>query len=217
MAIEITHIYSTDNSGLLAWLQANAVPTYFDRVETDEETSGTIHCYVGEHELLKIEISKGSYPDIGFYIINADSTITPCAESTTTAYYAGYGYKTACGLAIGIAKSTDHGVITNIPIFITKDSADNTVIVSSKNMLSQSGYVSAITAVDTVVNSITFTQVTGAAATTIVPFVCGNSVGETRYTPNAFYMPTAQYTTIGKLMINGVTYLTNGVWLLKDA
>ena len=52
--------------------------------------------------------------------------------------------------------------------------------------------------------------------TAIVPLpVCG-SAGGNCYTPNAFLMPFTQVAEIGKIDINGVKYLTNGLWCIKD-
>lgn len=209
MAIETTYIYSTDNSGLLAWLQANAVPTYFDSVVADEETSSTIHCYAGDVELLNVSLnSKGS---VQFIATNAAGKSESCTYSYA-GYYAVHGYKTACGLAISVGTTSSW----YIPTYITKDSSDNTTVILSSSITSQTTAHTISCADVADIPSIATTPTTG-AATTIVPFVCGNSVGETRYTPCAFYMPTAQYTTLGKLMIDGVAYLSNGAWLLKDA
>lgn len=213
MAIETTYIYSTDNSGLLAWLQANAVPKYFDRVEADEETPSTIYCYIGSFCFVTISIVDGNYKDISFAISNKAGTTTKCSDGTTITYYAVYGYKTDLGLAIGVGSPSS--ATEFIPIVITKDSSGNTTVVSSSAFNKPYDKISAITADDTVVNTVSYTQATDATATTIVPFVCG-CVSACRYTPNAFYMPTAQYSGIGKLMIDGVAYLSNGAWLLKD-
>lgn len=208
--IETTYIYSTDNSGLLAWLQANAVPTYFDSVVADETTSSTIHCYTGEHELLTIGLSsKGSTQ---FTATNAESISMSCSHNYG-GYNARYGYKCAGGLAI----SAGTGSAQYIPVFITKDSSGNTTVISSTQISTQkAAYPISCADVVTTLLSISTDTTTGSAATTVVPFACGNGVGETRYTPNAFYMPTAQYSGIGKLMIDGVAYLSNGAWLLKD-
>lgn len=212
MAIETTYIYSTDNSGLLAWLQANAVPTYFDSVVADETTASTIHCYTGEHELLTISIPNASKPSVGFTVKNAVGTTNLCTYGYA-GYYAWYGYRCSGGLAI----SAGTGSAQYIPVFITKDSSGNTTVISSTQISTpKTAYPISCADVVTTLLSISTETTTGAAATTMVPFVCGNGVGETRYTPNAFYMPTAQYSGIGKLMIDGVAYLSNGAWLLKD-
>lgn len=209
--IETTYIYSTDNSGLLAWLQTNAVPTYFDSVVADETTSSTFHCYVGEHELLTISIPNASKPSVGFTVTNAAGATNSCSHNYG-GYYACYGYKCAGGLGI----STGKGSSENIPIFITKDSSGNTTVISCSTLSTQTiAYPVSCADVVTSLLSIS-TQPKIGAATTVVPFSCGNGDGEIRYTPNAFYMPTAQYSGIGKLMIEGVAYLSNGAWLLKD-
>ena len=50
------------------------------------------------------------------------------------------------------------------------------------------------------------------------PFCTNAIMGETSYTPNAFWMPFGQYYNMGygKLTDDGTTYLTNGYWCIKD-
>ncbi len=210
MAIETTYIYSTDNSGLLSWLQSNAVPDYFTSVVADSTAASTIRCYVGEHELLNIEIVSGK-PSVRFTATNASGTAQSCGYNYA-GYYAWYGYKCEGGLAISAGTSSAQ----YIPILITKDSSGNTTVIVSSSITNQSSAypVSCVDMISTLLAIGTTTQ--ECAVTTLVPFVCGNATGETRYTPNAFYTPTVQYTAQGKLVIDGVAYLSNGVWLLKD-
>lgn len=211
MAIETTYIYSTNHSDLLAWLQANAVPAYFDSVAADETTPSIIHCYVEDVELLTVSFnSKGSTQ---FTATNAAGKTTTCSYNYS-GYSAYYGYKCANGLAIAVGS----GTAKYIPVFITKDSSDHTTVIISSTVTNQTSTypISCVDRADPLF-SISTSPTAEAAVTTLVPFACGNTTGENRYTPNAFYMPTAQYSTIGKLVIDGVTYLSNGTWLLKDA
>lgn len=210
MAIETTYIYDTSHATLLAWLQEKAVPTYFDRVEADASTSTTIYCYVGDTKLLTFKY--GQYGGTAVKITTASGLSKDVTVTDMTAY-AFYGYTCAGGLAISVGLSY---TVHEISIFITKDTGGNTVIITgtSTNANIKAG-VNAITAQDVVLDTLGITQRT-TSATTIVPFICGCAEGESRYTTNAFYMPTVQYTTKGKLMIDGVAYLSNGAWLLKD-
>ncbi|MGN0648628.1 MAG: hypothetical protein ACI4J3_08375 [Oscillospiraceae bacterium] len=213
--IETTYIYSTDNSGLLAWLQANAVPTYFDSVVADETTPSTIHCFVGEQEFLTITGDVTSKYNT-FTAANAQGVSKTCSYNYT-GWGAYYGYKCAGGLAIACGNVS--GSAQYIPVFITKDSSDNTTVILSTTYVSTktSAYVVSCADRQGTIPEVKCSNQYTANTTTIVPFMCCNEVGEARYTPNAFYMPTAvQYTVGGKLMIDGVAYLSNGAWLLKD-
>lgn len=210
--IETSYIWSEDNSALLSWLQQNAVPEYFDSVTADETTASTIHCKVGEQGFLTITGTPAS--KVSFTVTNAAGKSAVCTH-TYTFYGPYYGHKCACGLAITCANNT--GTTSYMPLFITKDSEGNTTAVLAVSYADKTS-VRVVSCVDTQGEIMPFVcpnQLT-AQATTIVPFACGNAMGETRYTPNAFYMPTAQYTTTGKLIIDGVAYLSNGLWLLKD-
>lgn len=208
MAIETTYIYSVDHSGVLAWLQENAVPRFFDRVEAD---GTTVNCYVGDTVLLQISIATNKSQ----YTIKTAAGSTSTVNNTMTGGYVNYGHKTACGLAlaIGIEATSSY-----IGLFITKDSAGNTVIVKGSSAIGNfSSSVQAISAPDVKSLPVSFTQATGAAATILAPFLCGCAEGECRHTPDAFYMPVVQYSGIsGAIVIDGVRYLTNSVWALRD-
>ena len=210
MAIETTYIYSVDHSGVLAWLQENAVPRYFDRVEADETTTTTVNCYVGDTVLLQISNATKSV-----YTITTAAGTSSTVNNTLTGGYVNYGYKTACGLALAIGLETSGAYIG---LFITKDSAGNTAIIVGTSAIGNfSGSVKAISAPDVKSLPVSFTQATGAAATILAPFLCGCAEGECRHTPDAFYMPVVQYSGIsGTIVIDGVRYLTNSVWALRD-
>lgn len=65
----------------------------------------------------------------------------------------------------------------------------------------------------------TFTFTGKSAEQTLMsPFCTNANMGETSYTPNAFWLPFGQYYNMGygTLTMNGVTYLTNGYWCIKD-
>jgi hypothetical protein len=59
---------------------------------------------------------------------------------------------------------------------------------------------------------------TEANQTQFVPFCTDAALGDVSYTPNAFYIPVGQHFNmgIGKLTMDGVDYLTNGYWAIKD-
>lgn len=214
MAIETTYIYSTDNSGVLTFLQEYAVPVYFDKVEADAETATTINCYVGDTVLLQFALNSNN--GTLCYINTAtglQKTIVPASNSLTIVY----AHKSANGLAFtwGLAAT-----VSSLPsLIITKDSDENTAIVTASktgNLSALNQSVAAVTANDMAILAQALSSRLTATVTTVVPFVCGCGAGECRYTPNAVYFPTAQYTDPGEIIVNGSRYLSNGYWALKD-
>lgn len=211
MGFETTNIYSTDNSGVLAYLQDHAVPAYFDKVEADATTASTVNCYVGDTVLLQIKIVTNK----AAAVVNTASGTTKNVATSATGKYFCYAHKSKSGLSFSWGASTS---TETLPVLvITKDSDGNTAVVCSSSVDSSylKSSVSAVTAKDPAVINQTIDRVT-ANVTTVVPFVCGCGAGECRYTPNVVYFPTAQYTTAGEIVVNGARYLSNGYWALKD-
>ena len=70
---------------------------------------------------------------------------------------------------------------------------------------------------DTDIEANTYTAKAG-EQTLLCPFCTNANLGEPSYTPNAFWIPFGQYYSMGygTLAMNGVTYLTNGYWCIKD-
>ena len=55
--------------------------------------------------------------------------------------------------------------------------------------------------------------------TLLVPFVVNVPIGATKsYTPNAYWIPASENKNVGwcAIVIDGVQYMTNGFWALKD-
>lgn len=212
MAFETTNIYSTDNSGVLAYLQEHAVPTYFDRVEADAETTTTVNCYVGDVIMLQIKINSNN----SSAVVSTASGSTKSVTTSSSGKYFCYAHKSGGGIAFSWGASTSTETLPCL--VITKDSDGNTTIVAPTQV--DSSYVksslSAVSINDVVVLYQSLPNILSANATTVVPFVCGNGAGECRYTPNVVYFTTAQYTTAGEIVINGTRYLSNGYWALKD-
>lgn len=56
------------------------------------------------------------------------------------------------------------------------------------------------------------------AQTLMIPFLTNANVGNTSYTPDAFYLLYAQYYSMGYgiITLNNTNYLTNGYWAIRD-
>lgn len=68
--------------------------------------------------------------------------------------------------------------------------------------------------------SATTTTITPEAAnqTVLVPFATNADLTDVSYCPNAFYMPTGQYYSmgLGRFELAESTYITNGYWAIKE-
>lgn len=219
MAIERTNIiYSSDAAqaaaNLYNYLNTNAVPTYFDRIEIND---AVVSCYVGEVELLKFSMFlNGSENGVTVTTENGE-TITFTASGNSAQFQ--YAYKCNNGISFALDLAAD------IVLTITKDNSGNTAVIfvspssgsylgMSKN--STSGY-NKLYVVNKESQSIFYKFFyclnRGEQATILCPL----SVGDTlNYTPNAFLMPYTQYTAQGVIDIDGCKYISNGLWCVKD-
>lgn len=219
MAITKDYLYNSDAatscSNVAAWLHENAVPTYFDSVTVSDDGL-SVSCLVGDVELLKYKPSTTT----GTFIITASSGASKSIGCSSITYaFVNYAYKCVNGIAFTphAASSSDY-----FPVIIIKNNKGETTVVSTSyfyhNTFSNISTV-AVSAVSLScvepLKTFSFTRV-DYNLTTLVPFPCNNALGSPTYTPNAFWMPHSQNTAVGKLLINGVAYLSNGYWCIKD-
>lgn len=229
MSITKTNIYSstaaaTNATNLYNYLLENAVPEYFDSVEISEEGT-TISCYVGELEFLRLSLPLNATSDSSFIVNTLSgesySTMTPNAES-----YVQYVYKCKNGLSFKIRG------MDNFTISIVKDNNGKTTIIfpvscyssgyklnlytdySTKNVNNPTNRIFVVSVDSDEISYISGVMKTGNNLTGIVPLpVTDNS---DKYTPNAYLIAYSQTATEGALNINGVNYLSNGQWCIKD-
>lgn len=153
--------------------------------------------------------------------IGTGITITAYSNATTSAsatyYYnvsqtIGYGYKCANGVLLSVTASGGKSAY----ILIAKTNNNKVAFVFS-NAWNANTVFYCVAWGDADVS--TFTVTTKASGQTLMcPFCTNANMGETSYTPNAFWLPFGQYYNIGygTLTMNGVNYLTNGYWCIKD-
>lgn len=69
----------------------------------------------------------------------------------------------------------------------------------------------------TIATTTTFTP-EAANQTVLVPFATNAELADVSYCPNAFYMPTGQYYSmgLGRFELAESTYITNGYWAIKE-
>ena len=224
MAITKTNL-NADDLGTIAnnlynYLNENAVPDYFDSVTI---SGTTVSCIKGGKTILTFSY-PGSYMNLKFTGLKEFNHRTVASfEFISTAYKCNNGFL--------LDGSTSSGTSYNCPIVLTKDNAGNVTIGTLEIKKGASGEIQCkknATNLLYVLNEKTDFQTYNQVyfvddancrqnyQTAIVPLPVCSSAGGNCYTPNAFLMPFTQVAETGKIDINGVKYLTNGLWCIKD-
>lgn len=208
MSVEKTYLYSSSSitgmQKLYDFLQANAVPEYFDSVQ--KESSG-VKCYIGSHDFFFFGLAQGA--DKGIKIKQNNGSVLTL--QTSGYMYMNYGYKCANGLSFSII---DGSTANKQSITFTKDDSGNTVVITTSNLkISSSNTLYVINASTGNTISKTFACADNCGCTSLAPLVVGDTPN---YTPNAFLIPFAQNISECILHIDGIKYLSNGLWCIKD-
>lgn len=225
MAITKTNLITAGDlnacaNNLYNYLNGNAVPDYFDSVTISETT---VSCIKGGKTILTFSY-PGSYMSLKFTGLNSfDHRTVSAVECISTAYKCNNGFL--------LDGSNSSGTSNNCPIMLTKDNGGNVTIGmlewlngSSSQITCKKNATNLLYVLNEKTDFQTYNQVyffddakcRQNYQTALVPLpVCG-SAGGNYYTPNAFLMPFTQVAEIGKIDINGVKYLTNGLWCIKD-
>lgn len=220
----ITQTLFTTNDEVAAWLRANLVPTYFDRIEdVTEDTDEYWDCYTGEHRLLRLN----KCPNRVCYVYgkegSAELWMTKAGIQNTV-------------LKAGRACSKGVVLVPYIPtnpssvgcLVITNDNNGNTTIVGTpdgsyyystpgKTVASSSPIRLVVCNKNSRLSSYPYLYHMSAntySATTLTPLpVYGDG---NAYTPDCYLIITQEYPDAIKLDIDGVKYINNGAWCLKD-
>lgn len=222
MAITKAYLLDTNAgascSKVAAWLQAHAVPDYFDAVTVSEDGNSVI-CTVNGTDLLTYAPFTANP-----FVVKSASGASANVKSFNTAHaFIYYAFQCEHGIAFTPSLS---GAYDTFILVITKNSKGETTILHT-NRFSGNTVTDTISALynngvaaqglsDVApLKSFTFSR-SEYDLTTLVPFPCSSAHGDPAYTPDAFYMPHSQTTAPGKLVMGGVTYLSNGYWCVKD-
>lgn len=218
MAITQTYI-NGDSIALTAFLQ-RLVPEYFASVTYDSENKVITVKDADDNVLLKLDFnSNGSSFGVYAYV---DET-NYIKNTVYSSFMCEYGYITKKGAMIDL-KASSTSFIKGI-LLITKTNNGKTAFVFNTNMTNSSTEtnmrsVYSVTWGDALpVNVISITYNTFSQIV-ITSFPTNNAYGTTSYTPDAGFMTFSQSFiakgSYGSIIIDGVTYLTNGYWALKD-
>lgn len=199
MAITKTYINS-DMTALQTFLNDSGL---FDSVTLDDST---VTCKDADGNTLVTFAKSGNSTTVTLYASASVSNSVTHSSSTPT-----YGYSCSNGLLIQSGSGNYAGYD-----LITKTNNDKIAIVSSSAPSATNGC--AIAWGDAApLSNFQYSENTR-NQTIVCPFATNSDEGTVSYTPNAGYMPFGQYYGMGygKIVMDGVTYLTNGHWVIKD-
>lgn len=222
MAITSTYI-NNDMTVLTTFLQ-QMVPEYFASVAYSE-ASNAITIKDADDNIIFV-IRYLSYP-IGYeltaYCKNGGSFTSTCATSTSAKVgNIQRAYLCNNGALIGI---THGGGAAYGAILIAKTNNNETAFVftyaTSGNWGNLTSFSKSACAVafsdDEPIPSFSFYS-NNRSQTLLVPFFTNPEIGKVSWTPNAGFLEAGQYYSMGygTLTLDGVNYLTNGYWAIKD-
>lgn len=215
------------------YLNDNAVPTYFSRVEFVDDENGTyINCFEPSGELF-IKLTFASTENSTIIYKGANQT---GAESVPT-----YDWFGSTNVNIGYAAKCDGGILIvtdwtslnsekYVSMIITKNQRGKCACIMTNssnpgssgadipNLLMRN--VHAVSFGDNVdANKLRNIYCVSQNQTQFVPFPTYSNQGEVSYTPNALYMQTGVYYGMryGQFMSDNNIYITNGYWVVKDS
>lgn len=235
MKIERTYLYNSDMAenmqNLYDYLLENAVPEYFDSV-TISEDKFTISCYIGENkfaEIKKENSGQSNLNTIHVYIYaqnilnnstqNVDAVnavISGIPSGAGKSVFVTYAYKCGNSISFCASESVADTMNKRIKFTITKDNAGNTAVVcvadyqigkNKTNKIYTGSENSNVLSLQMFINS------DGQLLTAKIPFFVGSSGN---YTPDVFLMPYTEYSEPGILEMDGVHYISNGLWCCKE-
>lgn len=223
MSITKTNLYNSDKTvaaeNLYSYLMDVAYPKYFDGISIDME-SNEIVCTVDSTQFLKIT-NLTNDGTIAFTVTTKNGTTTSSGLKTTSALFE-YAYSCENGIIF-----TDTNLDSNKGTFgICKTNSGDTVIIfprGSSSMTSTSSVycilsaenLCAISVCDDTLYAFNVKRCSATVHMTSLAPIPTNCI-DGRYCKDVFYMPFCENTAIGVLNINGVNYLSNGFWCVKD-
>lgn len=208
MAISKDYLNTSDLNTLATWMRTYLVPDFFAAVTFADST---ITCTdVDGNVLLTI---SGASPIILTAYKSASNSYTSSRQGVAVCDYCA-----ACanGALIVWRQATSGNTMQQV-LLITKTNNDKTALILA-GANSYTANINCIAWGDAMPNNFRAYTALTANQTQLVPFCTDAALGDVSYTPNAFYIPVGQHFNmgIGKLTMDGVTYLTNGFWAIKD-
>ena len=218
MAITQTYL-NTSIAELKTFLGA-LVPDYFASVEYTDNNNTGITCKDSDsNTIFTVAVDNGSWT----YTAYADSQNFVSKTSSYAKPVYGYVCNNGAMIVCAVNAISDATGIRN-SVVISKTNNDKTGFIISGALSSSASdlYNNFVTGVwgDVIPLTSNYSYgsgVTNQTQTQMFPFVTHCALGEKSYFPNAFFIPVAQTRTVfGELVADGVSYVTNGYWAIKD-
>lgn len=193
---------------LFDFLTEHTVPEYFDSV-TKSTDGNSIYCETGGKTFINFQIAgDNTY----CYIKYADNKNENLGFTMSSMYF-DKAYKCKNGIFLSMYQKTNSNHFT--PFFaLTKDNKGNTVAIITGYFNSYRDYVAALNLNSTSThNAVAVNSTKTSCLTSLCPLVVSD---DEAYTPNAFVLPYAQSRSLNIFEADGVKYLSNGIWCIKD-
>ena len=221
--MSITQTYLNLSIAELKTFLETLVPNYFASVEYTDNNNTGITCKDSDgNTIFTVAVDSSSwtytaYADSENYVSKTSSYAKPV-----------YGYVCNNGamiLGAGNASTISDATNLRFSVVISKTNNNKTgfvIAASSSTATFTDLYNNFVTGVWGDVIPLTSSYnygsgVTNHTQTQMFPFVTHCALGEKSYFPNAFFIPVAQTRTVfGELVADGVSYVTNGYWAIKD-
>ena len=219
--MSITQTYLNTSIAELKTFLGTLVPDYFASVEYTDNNNTGITCKDDDsNTIFTVAVDNGSwtytaYADSENYVSKTSSYAKPV-----------YGYVCNNGAMIVCAVnaiSDATGIRGSVVISKTNNNKTGFVIAASSSASALTDlYNNVVTGVwgDVIPLTSNYSYssgVTNHTQTQMFPFVTHCALGEKSYFPNAFFIPVAQTRAVfGELVADGISYVTNGYWAIKD-
>ena len=216
----ITQTYLNSSIAELKLFLGTLVPKYFASVVYTDDTNTSVTCKDSDgNTIFTVAVDNGSWT----YTAYADSQ--NFVSKTSSYAKPVYGYVCNNGAMIVCANnaiSDATGIRGSVVLSKTNNDKTGFIISGALSSSASDLYNNFVTGVWGDVTPLTSSYsygsgVTNQNQTQMVPFVTHCALGEKSYFPNAFFIPVAQTRTVfGELVADGVSYVTNGYWAIKD-
>lgn len=218
--MSITQTYLNTSISELKTFLGTLVPKYFASVVYTDDTNTSVTCKDSDgNTIFTVAVDNGSwtytaYADSQNYVSKTSSYAKPV-----------YGYVCNNGAMIVCANSAISdatGIRGSVVVSKTNNNKTGFIISGALSSSASDLYNNVVTGVwgDVIPLTSNYSYssgVTNHTQTQMFPFVTHCALGEKSYFPNAFFIPVAQTRTVfGELVADGVSYVTNGYWAIKD-
>lgn len=217
-------IFNTDFAAFKRFMDG-LVPDFFASVTYDDDTNLSITCKDDDGNAL-VTVSTDQVNDnaaVWTWTYYASEGLSITRSKNTIKAVA--GYKCTNGALLILSQNASNlALSSNGAVMISKTNNGITgIVATAATTTSQSLYSPVLSVAWGDVEPLSSDMTLGVGSyqnqTLLYPFTTHCALGQTSYFPNAFFMPVTQLSSrqcVGQLVLNGISYVTNGYWVLKD-